>query len=102
MRGTGVLASLVVLLGVIGAAAALPPATSHDCTPEVHAWPPAPDGAPAILVSWTATASGAAGRSLALELWRAAGHGIERIWSSAAPFPDGLWALGVSVTPGRI
>jgi hypothetical protein len=78
-------------------------ASSRDGTPAVHPWPPARDGAAQLLTAWTGVASGPGGRPIQLELWRRGGReGLERIWSSAAPFPDGLWALGLSVTRGEI
>ena len=73
-------------------------AITHDGTPELHRWAAARDGAPQLLATWLGAASGSGGRALEIELWRRGGHdGVERRWSSAALFPDGVQALGFAV-----
>jgi hypothetical protein len=73
-------------------------AITHDGTPELHRWAAAQDGAPQLLASWLGAASGADGRTLEIELWRRGGRdGVERRWSSATLFPDGVQALGFAV-----
>jgi hypothetical protein len=73
-------------------------AITHDGTPELHRWAAARDGAPQLLATWLGAASGSGGRALEVELWRRGGpDGVERRWSSAALFPDGLQALGFAV-----
>jgi hypothetical protein len=77
-------------------------ASTHAGVPAVHAWPPARGGGAQIVASWLGAASGAGGHPLTLELWRRGVDGVERTWTSAAAFPEGLWALGFSVAPGEI
>jgi hypothetical protein len=73
-------------------------AITHDGTPELHRWVAARDGAPQLLATWLGAASGSGGRVLEIELWRRGGRdGVERRWSLAALFPDGLRALGFAV-----
>jgi hypothetical protein len=73
-------------------------AITHDGTPELHRWAAARDGAPQLLATWLGAASGSGGRALEIELWRRGGRdGVERRWSSAALFPDGVQALGFVV-----
>ncbi len=73
-------------------------AITHDGTAELHRWAAARDGAPQLLVTWLGAASGSGGRALEIELWRRGGRdGVERRWSSAALFPDGVRALGFAV-----
>ena len=78
-------------------------AISHDGVPEIHRWATARDGTPRFVATWLGAASGAGGQPLHVELWRAGGRGgADRIWSSAAAFPDGLWTLGFAVKPDGI
>jgi hypothetical protein len=73
-------------------------AITHDGTPELHRWAAARDGAPQFLATWLGAPSGSGGRALEIELWRRGGRdGVERRWSSAALFPDGVRALGFAV-----
>jgi hypothetical protein len=73
-------------------------AITHDGTPELHRWAAARDGAPQFMATWLGAASGSGGRPLEIELWRRGGRdGVERQWSSAALFPDGVRALGLAV-----
>jgi len=87
-----------------GPAGVLPLRTAtHDGAPEAHPWPPARDGAPQWLVSWTGVASGSGARPLRLELWRQRGAGdVARVWSTADLFPDGLWAADVAIRRAEI
>jgi len=73
-------------------------AIAHDGAPEVHSWPAARDGSAQILATWLGAGSGGGGRPLQVEVWRRGGReGLERVWSAATLFPDGLWALGFFV-----
>lgn len=71
---------------------------THDGAPELHRWRTAKDGSPQFAASWLGAASGAGGRTLEIEVWRRGGNGgVERIWSLASLFPQGLAALGFAV-----
>jgi len=72
-------------------------ASTHEGSPELHRWPPAPDGAAQFMATWLGGASGS-GRTLEIELWRRGGaDGVERRWSTASLFPDGVRAIGFTV-----
>ena len=70
--------------------------------PELHRWPAARDGAPQFVATWFGAASGRGGRPLAVEVWRGGGDGVERLWTSSTPFPDGLSATAFAVKNGTI
>lgn len=75
---------------------------THDGIPEAHPWPPARDGAPQWLMSWTGPASGSGSRPLRVEIWRQRTGDAARVWSTAELFPDGLWASAVSIRRAEI
>src|SRR5262245_58189821 len=87
----------------VGGEVTLLVASTHDGVPELHAWPPARDGASQFMVTWLGAASGLGGRPLVVELWRRSRReGAERIWNSATVFADGLSALGLGVRNGAM
>jgi hypothetical protein len=98
----GQLNSLRVYTGV-GREARLGQVVTRDGVPALHAWPPAPDGRAQLVVSWTGEDSGWGERPVRVELWRAAGaDGLRLVWSTAAAFPEGLWASRHAVEAGEI
>src|SRR5262245_48691422 len=71
--------------------------STHDGSPELHRWSAARDGAPQWVATWLGGASGT-GRRLDVELWRRGGtDGVERRWTTASQFPDGVPAVGFAV-----
>jgi hypothetical protein len=76
---------------------ALIAAVTRKGVPGIHDWPAARDGAAQFAASWLGPASGRGGRPLTIEIWRHGGGAMERVWTSATPYPDGLWALGFAI-----
>lgn len=78
-------------------------AATHDGVPQLHAWPPARDGAFQFLTSWLGPSTGGGGRALSVELWRRGGpEGVSRAWSSDQAFPEGLRVKTLDVKDGRL
>jgi len=74
-----------------------------DGLADAHPWPPARDGAPQWLMSWTGPASRRGVRPVRLEVWRQRGAGdAARVWSTADAVPDGLWASALAIRRGEI
>ena len=95
-------ASLRIYTSALGDASLLT-AVIHDGAAEFHAWPEGRDGAFGVLTSWRGTPTGRGSRPLHLELWRrVGGEAITRVWTSADPFPEGLWATDFAVQDGQV
>ena len=77
-------------------------AIAHDGMPELHRWPTARDGAPRFVATWFGAASVRGGRPLVVEVWRGSRDGVERLWTSSTPFPDGLSATAFAVKDGTL
>jgi hypothetical protein len=91
------------IYGTARGRAALLAAAVHDGVPQVHAWPPARDGAFQFLASWLGPSTGGGGRLLSVELWRRGGpEGVSRLWSSGQAFPEGLRVKTFDVKDGRL
>jgi hypothetical protein len=96
-------ANSVRVYGQPGGAAALLRTLIGDGVPEIHEWPPARDGAAQFAVSWLGIPSGRGSRALRVDLWRQRGENeVDRVWSSAEHFPDGLWAARFAVRSGTV
>ena len=69
--------------------------------PTVHPLPPAGDGAQ-FLAAWEGALSGRGTRELRIDLVRLRDDGVQIAWSTAALFPDGLYARSYAVRPPEI
>jgi hypothetical protein len=72
-------------------------AITHDGTPEVHRWAAARAGAPQLLATGSGPRRDPVGGSRDRAVAPRGPDGVERRWSSAALFPDGVQALGFAV-----
>jgi hypothetical protein len=68
----------------------------RDGRPTLHPLPPAGDR-PQFIAAWEGALSGRGTRELRIDLARAHDDGIRVVWSTAALFPDGLYARAYAV-----
>ncbi len=80
--------------------AALLAAMYRDGRPTVYPLPPAAGGQ--FVAAWEGASSGRGTRALRVELVRPQADDVQVIWSTAAAFPDGLFARGYTVRGGDL
>src|SRR5262249_60265920 len=86
-----------------GGGARLLAALDHEGNPEIHGWVAARDGSAQFVSACVGAASGVGGRPFVAEVWRHGRRGdLERTWSTAPIYPDGLSVLGFAVKPPDI
>ena len=92
----------VRVYGPLGGEPALLTILSRDARPIVHRSAPARDGSPQFLVAWEGAPSGRGTYALRLDLARQRDDTVRIVWTTAALFPDGLFARSYSVRDGQI
>ena len=93
-------ASLRLYAGT-GEGAALAASSTHDGLLDAQAWPVGPDRVARVLALWSGPPAAHGARPLRAELWESRER-VRRVWSSAAQWPDGLWAADWRAQPGEL
>jgi hypothetical protein len=94
--------SLRVYVGT-GPGAALAASSTHDGLLDAQVWPAGPDRVVRVLALWSGAPAAHGARSLRAELWEErAPDRVERAWSTAAQWPDGLAASDWRTRPGEL
>jgi len=98
----GVEGSLRVYTGT-GPTAALAASSSHDGLLDAQVWPVGPDRVARVLALWSGSPAAHGVRSLHAELWegRDRDH-VQRAWSTATGWPDGLRVSDWRAQPGEL
>jgi len=99
VEGSG---SLRVYAG-IGPGAVLAASSTQDGLLDAQAWPVGPDGVARVLALWSGPPSAHGARALHVELWEGrAPARVQRAWSTAAQWPDGLRVSDWRARPGEL
>jgi len=93
-------ASLRLYLGT-GEGAALAASSTYDGLLDAQLWPLGPDRIARVLALWSSPPAAHGARALRAELWERRER-VQRVWSTAAQWPDGLWASDWRVRPGEL
>jgi hypothetical protein len=73
-----------------GPGAALAASSTQDGLLEAQVWPAGPDRVPRVLAVWSGPPAAHGVRPLHAELWESRER-VQRAWSTASEWPDGLW-----------
>ena len=99
VEGSG---SLRIYAGT-GAGAALAAASTQDGLLDAQVWPAGPDRVARVLAVWSGPPAAHGVRSLHAELWEGRGRDrVTRAWSTATPWPDGLWVSDWRTQSGEL
>lgn len=99
VEGSG---SLRVYAGT-GAGAALAAASTQDGLLDARVWPAGPDRVARVLAVWSGPPAAHGVRSLHAELWEGReGDRVERAWSTATQWPEGLWVSDWRTQSGEL
>jgi hypothetical protein len=86
-----------------GPGAALAASSTHDGLLDAQVWPVGPDRVVRVLALWSGAPAAHGARSLRAELWeQRAPDRVERAWSTAAQWPDGLAVSDWRTRPGEL
>ena len=75
--------------------------STHDGLLDAQAWPVGPDRVARVLALWSGPPAAHGARPLWVELWEGRAS-VQRAWTSAAEWPDGLWAIDWRAQPGEL
>jgi hypothetical protein len=99
VEGTG---SLRFYTGT-GAAAARAGAATHDGLLDAQVWPAGPDRVVRVMALWSGPPAALGVRALRAELWEGRDPDrVQRTWSTAPDWPDGLWVSDWRTQPGEL
>lgn len=84
-----------------GPAAALAASSTHDGLLEAQVWPAGPDRVPRVLAVWSGPPAAHGVRPLRAELWESRER-VQRAWSTASEWPDGLWVTDWRTQVGEL
>lgn len=84
-----------------GEGAALAASSTHDGLLEAQVWPVGPDRVARVLTLWSGPPAAHGARPLRAELWESRER-LQRVWSTVAQWPDGLWATDWRTQPGEL
>ncbi len=97
VEGSG---SLRLFVGT-GEGAALAASSTQDGLLEAQVWPIGPDRVARVLALWSGPPTAHGARPLRAELWESRER-VQRVWSTVAQWPDGLWATDWRTRPGEL
>jgi hypothetical protein len=89
------------LFAGMGATAALAASSTQDGLLDAQAWPVGSDRVARVLALWSGPPTAHGARPVRAELWETRER-VQRVWSTAAQWPDGLWATDWRSQPGEL
>jgi hypothetical protein len=102
LAGIEVAGSLRVYVGT-GPGAALAASSTQDGLLDAQAWPAGPDQVLRVLALWSGPPTAHGARSLRAEVWEArVPDRVQRAWSTASQWPDGLAVSDWRTRPGEL